>query len=217
MEFLDLNVMGFIVIFLATLFIFGELMVKSKGIFAILGIGIMTMYFSYHLSATDSLWIVVLYTIGLALIIFDGKVTTDGTIAGIGILLMVLGLSLPSPDFTYGIMVALAFLIGAPTSYLFTKVFPKRTMWDKMIFTSRLTSEAGYNSMNDDYKGLIGKQGVTKTPFRPTGTIEIDGKLYSATTDNRWLQEETPIEVVQTDGTRILVKPVEQQAATTEA
>lgn len=211
MEFLDMAVIGFLVVFIATLFIFGEVMIKAKGLFAVIGIIIMTLYFSYHLQAGDSFWVVILYVAGLALIIFDGKVTTDGTIAGVGVLLMIFGLALPAPSFTYGLLVAMAFVAAAPTSYLFTKVFPSRTMWEKVLLKDRLTSEEGYSTMNESYKELIGKEGKTKTPFRPTGTVEIEGKYYSATTDNFWLKEASRVKVVEADGTRILVTPMEEE------
>ncbi|RKL68710.1 hypothetical protein CR203_01260 [Salipaludibacillus neizhouensis] len=208
MEFLDQASIGFLVIFLATLLIFGEIMVRTKGLFGLLGIAIMTMYFSYHLTSIDEgFWVVILYLIGLCLVIFDGKVTGDGTIAFIGILLMVLGLALPAPDLVYGVLVGLALIIAAPSSYLFTKMFRPRKMWEKMTLKDKLSSENGYNSMNEDYYELIGKMGVTKTPFRPTGTVEIDGKLFSATSDNLWINEEVSVKIISVDGTRILIAP----------
>ncbi|MFA9559364.1 NfeD family protein [Evansella sp. AB-rgal1] len=207
MEILENASIGFLVVFIATLFIFGEIMVRVKGLFGILGVVIMAMYFSYHLTATASLWVVLLYAVGLILIIFDGKVTTDGTIAIVGMLLMVLGLALPAPSITYGVLVGMALVIAAPASYLFTKVFTPRNMWSKMTLKEKLTSELGYNSMNVEYKELIGKTGMTKTPFRPTGTVEVDGKLYSATTDNLWLEANKKVKIISVDGTRIVVVP----------
>ncbi|WP_096188394.1 NfeD family protein [Evansella halocellulosilytica] len=207
MEMLDNATFGFFVVFIATLFIFGELMVRAKGLFGILGVVIMALYFSHHLTATASLWIVVLYLVGLMLIIFDGKVTGDGSIAVVGILLMILGLAIPSPGIIYGILVAMALILAVPTSYLFTKVFPSRDMWSKLTFKDKLSSEHGYNSMNESYKELVGKSGVTKTPFRPTGTVEIEGTLYSATTDNQWVESEQKVKVISADGTRIVVVP----------
>ncbi|MDQ0254395.1 membrane-bound ClpP family serine protease [Evansella vedderi] len=207
MEILDNATIGFIVVFIATLFIFGEVMVRAKGLFGIIGVVLMALYFSYHLDVSASLWVVLLYIIGLALIIFDGKVTTDGTIALMGLLLMVLGLALPAPGIVYGILVAMALILAAPASYLFTKVFPSRNMWSKMTLKDKLSSDLGYNSMNESYKELLGKEGITKTPFRPTGTVEIDGKLYSATTDNLWVESGEKVKVISVDGTRIVVVP----------
>lgn len=205
MEILDNASLGFIVVFIATLFLFGELMVKARGLFGVLGVVIMAMYFSYHLTATDSLWIVLLYVIGIVLIIFDGKVTTDGTLAVVGLLLMITALALPAPTLLYKVLVGMGLVIAAPASYLFTKVFPPRNMWSKMTLNERLTSELGYNSMNEEYRELLGKNGVTQTPFRPTGTVKIEGAYYSATTDNQWLDAEVNIKVISVDGTKIVI------------
>ena len=180
-------------------------MVKARGLFGVLGVVIMAMYFSYHLTATDSLWIVLLYVIGIVLIIFDGKVTTAGTLAVVGLLLMITALALPAPTLLYKVLVGMGLVIAAPASYLFTKVFPPRNMWSKMTLNERLTSELGYNSMNEEYRELLGKNGVTQTPFRPTGTVKIEGAYYSATTDNQWLDAEVNIKVISVDGTKIVV------------
>lgn len=212
MEMLEIAAVGFVVVFIATLFIFGELMVRMKGFFAVLGILLMALYFSYHITGAESLWIVVLYLVGLTLIIFDGKVTADGSVGIFGIAFMIAAIALPSPGWVYGVLVAMALILAAPTSFLFTKVFKKRQMWNKILFEDRLTSDKGYNSMNESYKDLIGKKGTAKTDFRPTGTVEIEGKMYSATSDNLWIEAETEVTIIAADGTRILVVPDKENA-----
>ncbi|OLO26953.1 hypothetical protein BTR23_21540 [Alkalihalophilus pseudofirmus] len=212
MDILNIASMGFLVVFLGTLFLFGELLVKSKGIFGILGIGIMAVYFSHHLGGGETgIWVILLYITGLVLIVVDGKVISDGTIALLGIVLMILGLAVPAPSFVYGALVAMGLVLGAAASLLFLKVFPSRKLWSKMTLRDRLTGELGYNSINDNYKDLVGKRGKAVTPFRPIGTIEVEGKQYSATSENNWLTEGTMIEVISVDGTRIVVKKVESE------
>lgn len=207
MGILNIPSIGFVVVLLGTLFLFGELFVKAKGIFAILGIGIMSLYFSYHLENIN-FWVILLYVVGLMLIVIDGKAINDGTLAIIGLILMILGLAIPSPSILYGVFAGMGFLIGAFGSLLFVKVFPARSVWKKMTLRDRLTSEAGYNSLNESYKQLVGKRAITITPFRPTGTIEIEGKQYSATSENIWLDKGSAVKVVSVDGTRIVVKPI---------
>lgn len=209
MEWLDSATIGFIVVFLGTLFLIGELLVRTKGIFAILGVAIMAMYFTYHLSNDVSFWVVLLYVIGLSLIIIDGKVITDGTVAFIGIILMIAALALPSPSFLYGFFVSMAAILGGFSSLLFLKVFPPRNLWARMTLKDRLSSEEGFNSINEDFLKLVGKEGKTITPFRPTGSIEIDGKQYSATSGGQWLEAGEKIVVTSVDGTKIVVKKVE--------
>lgn len=210
MEMLEIATIGFLVVFLGTLFLIGELLVKVKGLFGLLGIGIMTIYFSYHLTGETGLWVVLLYILGLLLFIVDGKVVNDGTVAALGVILMILGLAIPSPNMIYGILVSMAFLVGGFSSLLFLKVFPPRNMWSKMTLKNKLSSEEGYNSINETYVQLVGRKGVTVSPFRPTGTVKIDDELYSATSGSQWLSEGETIEVISVDGTRIVVRRVEQ-------
>lgn len=211
MELLNIASVGFFVVFLGTLFLFGELLVKVKGLFALIGIGIMAMYFSFHITPGSGigLWVALLYIIGILLIVIDGKIITDGSIALLGVFMMILGIAIPTPSIIYGFLVGMALLLGGGASALFLKVFPSRNVWAKMTLKDRLTGDAGYNSINESYKDLVGKQGKTKTPFRPIGTIIIDGNYYSATSDSLWLNAGTTIEVVSVDGTRIFVKQIE--------
>lgn len=208
MDILLIPSIGFVVVLLGTLFLFGELLVKMKGLFALLGVAIMTLYFTFHIEGMG-FWVILLYLIGLALIVIDGKLIGDGTLGVVGLLLMILGLALPAPSLLYGALAGMGFLMGAFGSLFFLKVFPSRNMWAKMTLHDRLTGDKGYNSLNESYKQLVGKQGKTVSPFRPTGTVEIEGQQYSATTENVWLESGKLVEVISVDGTRILVKPLE--------
>jgi membrane-bound ClpP family serine protease len=212
MDILNLASVGFFVVFLGTLFLFGELLVKVKGLFAIIGIGIMATYFSFHITPGSGmgLWVALLYICGVSLIVIDGKFITDGTVALLGLLLMILGIALPTPTIVYGFLVAMALILGGAASTLFMKVFPSRNLWSKMTLKDRLTGELGYNSLNATYKDLVGRVAVTTTPFRPIGTIEIDGKYYSATSDSQWLNAETKVKVISVDGTRIVVRKLDE-------
>ncbi|MFC0558086.1 NfeD family protein [Halalkalibacter alkalisediminis] len=211
MEWLNSASVGFIVVFLGTLFLIGELLVRAKGLFAILGVAIMAMYFSYHLSGDVGLWVVILYMVGLVMIVIDGKVITDGTIALLGVLLMIIGIAVPAPNFIYGALVSMGFLVGGFSSALFLKVFPSRNLWAKMTLKDRLTGDIGYNSINERYHELVGKQGRTISSLRPTGTIEVEGEQYSATSGGHWIEANSDIIITSVDGTRILIKKIEDE------
>lgn len=208
MVWLELASIGFLVVCLGTLFLIGELLVRAKGIFAILGIAIMATYFSYHLSADVSFWVIILYILGLVFIIIDGKVLTDGTLSLIGVVMMIIGLAVPAPNLVYGVLASMGLIVGGLSALLFLKVFPSRDMWSKMTLKSQLTSELGYNSLNDSYRDLVGKEGITLSPFRPIGTVEIEGKSYSATSGGKWLEANRKVVVESVDGTRILIKAI---------
>ncbi|MFP3440996.1 NfeD family protein, partial [Pantoea sp. SIMBA_133] len=79
-------------------------------------------------------------------------------------------------------------------------------MWTKMTLKDRLSSEMGYNSMNVEYKKLVGETAIALTPFRPSGTIEMNDKKYSAISAGSWIDKDTVVVVTSVDGTRIVVE-----------
>jgi membrane-bound ClpP family serine protease len=210
MDFLLIPSVGFLILLLATLFLIGEMLVKARGLFGLLGLALVTLYFVFHISGDNILWILLLYIGGLLLVFIDGKFINDGTVAVIGLIMMVSAVMIPAPTIIYGILSAFGLIIGASLSPLFLKVFQSRKMWSKLALKDRLTSEQGYNSVNTDFQTLVGKRGVTQTVFRPVGTIEIASIHYSAITDGEWVESGVEIEVVKVDGTKILIKKVEE-------
>ncbi|WP_270179296.1 NfeD family protein [Alkalihalobacillus sp. CinArs1] len=207
MDILAVPAIGFIVVLLGVLFLFGEILVRTKGIFGLIGILILTLYFSFHLTSTVSiLWMGLVFAVGLGLVVLDGKLLNDGTFGLIGILIMVTAVALPSPSFIYGLLVSSGFLLGAAASFLFLKVFTARKMWTKMTLKDRLSGDMGYNSMNSEYKDLVGHTAKAITPFRPSGTIEVNNKKYSAISVGRWIDEGTTVTITDVDGTRILIE-----------
>lgn len=205
---LDIQVewVSFLVVTLATLFLIGEILVNAKGIFSLLGLGFISVYFYSHLDTGMFFIMIALYFIGILLIVIDGKVVNDGTLAVIGTVLMIISVGFATSNWITGIYAVLGVFIGGFSSLLFLKVFKKRKMWTKMTLFDQLTNEAGYSSMNKKYEALIGKEGFAITDMRPIGNVKIDGEEYSAITQGKWVTKNTPIVVLQVDGTRILVQ-----------
>ncbi len=210
MDILALPWVGFIVVFLAALLVFGEMLVKSKGIFSLIGGILFILYFVYHLNGNSPTLMIVLLAAGLGLIIIDGKLIANGSVAVIGIIMMMLACALPTPSLIYGIIVSIAFILGLAASFVFLKVFPSRNYWNKLTLVDQLTSDKGYNSINNHYKELVGQTGETATPFRPVGTVTIDNKSYSAITNGMWLNAGERVKVTTIDGTKIVIEKVHE-------
>ncbi|MYL41753.1 nodulation protein NfeD [Virgibacillus massiliensis] len=202
MDWIGLVITGF-----ATLFLIGEVLVNMRGLFALLGIGFITVYFGVYVETSSIIIMVIIYFIGLLLIVIDGKLLNDGTLATIGLASMLTAVALPAPNLAAGLYAVLGVLVGTGASFLFLKVFKRRDMWNKITLKDQLTKEAGYNSLNSTYEALVNQEGVTLTDLRPVGTIRIAEKDYSAVSNGQWLPKNTTIRVVQVDGTKILVEP----------
>jgi membrane-bound ClpP family serine protease len=204
MEWIGLIITGF-----ATLFLIGEVLVNMRGVFALLGIGFITVYFGAYVEADSIIIMLIIYFIGLLLIIIDGKLLNDGTLATIGLASMLTAVALPAPSFTSGLYAVLGVLLGGGASFFFLKVFKRREMWNKITLKDQLTKEAGYNSLNISYEQLVNKEGLTLTDLRPVGTISVDHKNYSAISNGQWISKNTKVRIIKVDGTKILVETVE--------
>lgn len=205
------NWIGLFVIGIGTLFLIGEILVKARGVFAVLGITFIVFYFQYYL--TDPLVLstmLIIYFVGIAFILIDGKVINDGTLGTVGLVGMILSVGITAPNIIAGLYAIIGLIIGAIGAFLLLKVMPNRNVWNKMTLKDRLTKEAGYSSLNTEYEGLTNKTGVTITDLRPVGTIVIEGKEYSGISNGHWIEKDSHIIVTEVDGVKILVEKTEK-------
>lgn len=59
-----------------------------------------------------------------------------------------------------------------------------------------------------DYSQLVGKEGKTLTVLRPAGVIELDSKRYDAITVGQFIEKDSPIRIVKTEGSKIIVEEI---------
>ncbi|SET60886.1 NfeD-like C-terminal, partner-binding [Oceanobacillus limi] len=211
MEIFSYDWIGLVITGFATLFLIGEILVNMRGVFALLGIGFITVYFSVYLETSSLIVMLIIYFVGLLLIVIDGKLLNDGTLATIGVASMLTAVALPAPTFSAGLYAVLGVLIGVGASFFFLKVFKRREMWTKIALKDQLTKEAGYSSMNIEYEKLIDREGITLNDLRPVGTIRVDKKDYSAVSNGQWIPKDSNVRIVEVDGTKILVEKINNQ------
>lgn len=197
--------LSFVIVGLGTLFLIGELLVNMKGVFGVLGFAFITVYFLSYLDPGMFFMMTLLYFLGIILIVVDGKILNDGTLATIGAVCMIISVGLSSPNWVAGLYAVIGVILGGLCSLFFLKVFKKRKMWDKLALVDKLSKEQGYSTMNKTYESLVNKIGVTKTDMRPVGTVCIEGKDYSAVSNGQWIPKDTRVLVEYVDGTKILV------------
>lgn len=208
MNMFDFVWMGFVITGLGTLFLIGEILVNMRGLFGLLGIGFITVYFAVYVETSSFIFMLIIYFVGLLLIIIDGKLLNDGTLATLGLGSMLTAVALAAPDLTSGLYAVVGVLLGGGASFIFLKVFKQRELWTKLTLKYQLTKEGGYNSMNENYEKFIDQEAITLNDLRPVGTIKLNDKHYSAISNGQWIPKDSPVRIIEVDGTRILVELV---------
>jgi len=210
MDILSADWFAFFLTGLGTLLLIGEILVHMRGLFALLGIGFMTVYFGVYLQSESLTFMLIIYFLGLLLIVIDGKLLSDGTLAALGGVCMLLAVALAAPNIYAGMYAIIGVLIGGSISFLLLKYFKKRNMWSKLPLKDRLTKEAGYSTINTTYETLVGKEGMTLTDLRPVGIIRVNDQDYSAVSNAEWIPKQSKIKIIAVDGTKILVEKIGQ-------
>lgn len=78
--------------------------------------------------------------------------------------------------------------------------FPKSKAGKVFVSSSAIAGEA------DDRSALLGTHGICSTRLNPSGFAIINGKKYDVVAQVGLLEPETPVEVVNVSGNRIVVR-----------
>lgn len=104
-----------------------------------------------------------------------------------------------------GVAVSLGSLLIVISSL---KLLPKSSLWKRLRLESAETQESGFGIAEKNVEELIGKEGHSITPLRPTGTATIEGRRIDVVTEGVFLPKDVPIKVVKVEGNRAIVREV---------
>ncbi len=57
----------------------------------------------------------------------------------------------------------------------------------------------------NDNRGWLGQRGISLTPLRPSGRVRIGDDVVDVVSRDRWIDRDTPVKVVETEGVRVVV------------
>lgn len=193
--------------------IYFELQTPGVGFPLIVAVTAALFYFApLYLEGIANHWELLLFVLGLILIAVEIFALPGFGIAGIsGIILMVLGLSLAMVDniiFEWDFLAGLALvfksfcivmvsaLIALVLSIWLGKSFFHNPKLQRVMLQAEQKSSEGYVSF-DDLSGLIGVTGTAKSMLRPTGKVEIDGRLYDAVCEIGYINPGETVKVIK--------------------
>lgn len=132
-----------------------------------------------------------------------------GAAGMIGIILFAWGIILLSADVVItlkSLVIALAtsvvvFIVGI-------KLLSKINFWQRLMLGMRQQRDTGYTAPRRELKRFLGQEGVTITPLRPAGTVDVGGERLDVVTEGGYVPAGTKVSVVNVEGGRIVVRPL---------
>lgn len=206
-----------------------ELKLPGIGLPAIVSaLAFMLFFWSHYLSGTADQLEIILFLLGLISLAVELFVLPGFGVFGMsGIVLMLASIVMASHTFTWPtqeyeyremgitlIQVTLALVgvtVGAiflaryfPAIPIFNKLILKPEPWnaDEAVDPTIKPSMEGYESLTY----LIGETGRTTSPLRPTGKARFGNLLLDVTADNFYIEPDSLVEVVDVQGSRVIVK-----------
>lgn len=177
----------------------------------------------YYLNGLAENWEILVFVIGIILIAVEIFVIPGFGVFGItGLILTIGGLTLvmlnnnmfdfefvPSENITRALITTLLGLFGSLILMFFGGVRLTNSKFFKRIALQDVqTRESGYSS-RFIADGYMGKTGKVYSVLRPSGKVEIEGELYDAYTRGEYLEEGTPVIVIEESGTSLRVKKID--------
>lgn len=192
--------------------LFIELLAPGHILPGVIGVGAFVLYFFGQMeTGVANLDAPVIFLVGLILLIIELFVP-GGIFGTLGTMALFYSVVAAAKSVLIG-LTALAIGIVATVVFLFIlyKFFGFRSKWKRIILTSKQKNEEGYTT-SKNRKYLIGKTGITMSQLRPSGWAKIDGQKEDVVSEGDLIPKGTNIIVTNVEGTRVVVKKVDEQA-----
>jgi membrane-bound ClpP family serine protease len=160
------------------------------------------------------LWAILLLAFGLALICAEVFVPSGGVLGFLSVASMVAAIALAF--YYHGAEVGLIFLfvtiVAVPGALsLAFRYWPQTPMGRRLLLEVPRPEEVlPDNPQRQRLRQLVGRVGVAKTLMMPSGAVEIDGETIDALSEGVPIDPGQRIQVIEVRGTRVLVRPVDE-------
>ncbi len=193
-----------------------EIQSPGWGIGGTIGLVCLSLFFGSHLLVNLADWSeILLFFFGIALILIDlFFVVGFGLLAIPGAILILTSLFLSLmgrselwtwSDINAVLMPLLMSLVLTGVLAIFIlRSLPNSKMWRRLVLDIEEKSSDGYVAA--PYSDLLGASGTAFTDLRPGGTGLFDNRRISVSTEGDYLTKDTPITVVEVEGSRVIVR-----------
>lgn len=196
-----------ILLSVASLGLIVEVFSPGFGIPGIMGILSLVLFFYGHIVAgLAGMEAIILLILGIVLVIAEFFVP-GGIVGLLGIGCVVASLFMSGQDIgNMSMSIGIAFLISLIASViLFKTIGMEKGFLRHIILKDTTSTELGYVSTVNRLE-LIGLEGKTITPLRPSGSASFDDERLDVVSEGRFIQKEQAIKIVKVEGSRIVVR-----------
>lgn len=153
-----------------------------------------------------------LFVLGIVLLALEVFVIPGFGLAGIlGLIAVIVSVVLVFGNVQAALIsLFIALSVSILAFILLWKRIKKTAFWQRLVLSHVESTDEGYRAPTD-LGQLLGHQGVTLTPLRPAGTVVIDQTRYDVVSEGVFIPQNSLVEVVLLEGTRIVVREISKE------
>lgn len=202
------SMLASILLILAILLIVAEVFLPSHGILGFLGALAIGgyLYFSIQAGYCSTLEII-LFVAGLVLLVFEAVLPGFGLPGITGTILLFIAITQSAENPGLGLTtLATGVLAGLGLGFILVKAGFTSKLFTQSVLDTKLSSEEGFLARKNP-DALLGQEGITLTPLRPSGRILVGDQKLDAMSQGEFIESQAPIEIYEVSDGRILVRP----------
>lgn len=186
-----------------------ELYSPGFGVPGILGLVSLLLFFYGHIVAgLAGMEAILMLLLGIGMIVAEFFVT-GGIIGLLGIGAVIASLFMSGYDVVHMSMsIGIAFIITLIIAViLFRRIGMDKGVFRHIVLRDSTTTEEGYVSSVNRLE-LVGLEGISLTPLRPSGVIELNNETIDVVSDGSFIEQAKKVKVIRVEGVRIVVREV---------
>ncbi len=150
----------------------------------------------------------ILFAAGVILAIIELCIPGFGVCGAASVLCFIAAIAVGARTFATGMVLTVSVLVVAAVLLIIFSVFASRGKFIKpLVLKDELGTQEGFSSSRD-FDFLLGKQGLSQSILRPAGRAKINEQIYDVVTTGEFIAPDTPVEVVEVSGSRIVVRQI---------
>jgi len=176
--------------------------------FGTVGVAAFALFFGGHIFAgLAGREVIILFAAGIVLLVIEAFIPSFGIIGLTGTAAVFTSIAWSAATTGQGLrMLAVAIVVAIVLVVIAFKLLRRTPVWSQIVLKYSETKDRGYVGPSDS-SSLIGSSGITLTALRPAGMAEINGQRVDVVSDGTFIPQATEIVVVNSEGTRIVVRP----------
>lgn len=154
-------------------------------------------------------WVALLFITGFVFVVIEMFHPGFGVPGVLGGILLILGVIFAAQTFMQAII--LIAIILAVLGVMFTIVLIQFTngKMNYIILKEKQNKEQGYIG-TEDLNYFVGKEGITTSVLRPSGTGEFEGIRMDIVADGEFIDNDVKVKIAKVEGRRIVVKQLKK-------